>query len=185
MAPLQHLRSTLGKPGTSRLAFPSAFATLLLGATLVLSACGAQEAGAAAIVDGTAISDRDVQTVSEQLNPLSPGGQKLSSSNALLSLILAPYVLAEAQRTGKTVSTSQARQVIAKVADPAPSTLTFVQMQLAVQQLDQASRNSIVSKIAKVKITINPRYGTFDAKRIALTPISPNWIKASAASLAK
>ena len=186
LAPSQHLRSTLGKPRTSRLAFPTAFPTaLLLGATLALSACGAQEAGAAAIVNGAAISERDVQTVSDQLNTISQDGQKLTSSNALLSLILAPYVLAEAERAGKTVSTSQARQVIAKVADPSPSTIEFVQMQLAVQQLDQASKTSIVSELGKAKITINPRYGTFDAEQIVLTPISPNWIKAGATSPAK
>ena len=186
MAPSQHLRSILGGTRTSPLAFPAALTTLLLGATLALSACGAQEAGAAAIVNGTVISDRDVQTVAGQLNTISQGGEKLSSSNALLSLILAPYVIAEAQRAGKAVSASQARQVIAKVADPAPSTIEFVRMQLAIQQLDQASKTSIVNQVGKAKITINPRYGTFDATEIALTPISPNWFpKASAASPAK
>jgi len=182
LAPWQHLRSTLGTPRTSRLASLTA---LMLGATLALSACGAQETGAAAIVDGTAISEHDVQTVSEQLDVLSQDGQKLTASNALLSLILAPYVLAEAGRAGKTVSLSQARQVVAKVADPSPSTLVFVQMQLAVQQLDEASKTTIVGQLGKAKITINPRYGTFDAKQVVITPISPNWLKASASSPAK
>ncbi len=186
MAPRQHLRSILGRSRTSPLAFPAVFTTLLLGATLALSACGAQEAGAAAIVNGTVISDRDVQTVAGQLNTISQGGEKLSSSNVLLSLILAPYVISEAQSAGKTVSTSQARQVIAKVADPAPSTIEFVQVQLAIQQLDQTNRTSIVNEVGKAKITINPRYGTFDATKIELTAISPNWFpKASAASPAK
>ena len=58
-------------------------------------------------------------------------------------------------------------------------------MQLALQSLDQASKTSILTKLGKAKITVNPRYGTFDAKQIALTPISPNWIKASASSAAK
>jgi hypothetical protein len=156
--------------------------TLVLGATLALSACGAQEAGAAAIVNGTVIRDQDVQTVSTQLNTLGDVQQKLSSGSALLSLILAPYVLAEAERAGKTVSASQARQVISKVVDPSPSTIEFVRMQLAVQQLDDASKAAIVKEIGKAKITINPRYGTFDLRQVALTPISPNWIKAGAQS---
>lgn len=160
----------------SRLAFPTA---LVLGASLVLSGCGAQQAGAAAIVNDTVISDRDIQTVSQEVNQIDPGGQKLSSSDALLSLILAPYVLAEAKRTGKAVSASQAREVIAKVPDPSPPTITFVQMQLAVQQLDEASKNSIVGQLGKDKITVNPRYGTFDPTQIVITPTSPNWIKAS------
>ena len=182
MAPSQHLRSTLGKPRGSRLAFPNLFLTLLVGATLALSACGAQEPGAAAIVNGTVISDQEVQTVPDQLNPLAEEGQKLTSSTALLSLILAPYVLAEAERAGKTVSASQARKVIEKVADPSPSTIEFVRMQLVVQQLDDAAKTSIVNALGKAKISVNPRYGTFDATQIALTPISPNCIKAGAPS---
>ena len=182
LAPSQHLRSTLGTPRTSRLGVPILFPALLLGATLALSACGAQEPGAAAIVNGTVISDRQLQTVPDQLNPIAEEGQKLTSSTALLSLILAPYVLAEAERAGKTVSASQARKVIDKVADPSPSTIEFVRMQLAVQQLDDAAKTSIVNALGKAKISVNPRYGTFDATQIALTPISPNWIKAGAPS---
>ena len=185
MAPSQHLRSTLGKPRTSRLAFPSAVTVLLLGATLVLSACGTQEAGAAAIVNGTAISDRDVQTVSDQLNAIAPGGQKISTREALFSLILAPYVRAEAARTGKTVSASEAVKAIDGVVDPAPATIEFVAMRLAVQQIGDASKAAIVGELRKAKISVNPRYGTFDAKEIALNPTSPNWIKATAPSPTK
>lgn len=185
LAPSQHIRSTLGKSRTSRMGFATTSLTLLLGATLALSACGTQEAGAAAIVNGTAISDKDVQTVSLQVNKLAQGQQELSSSNVLLSLILAPYVLAEADRTGKRVADSQARKVLRQVADPAPSTMEFVRMQLSLQSLDQASRTSILTKLGKAKITVNPRYGAFDLKQVALVPISPNWIKTSAATGAK
>jgi len=187
LTPWQHLRSTRGRTGTSRSVCSTALATtLLLGAAPALSACGAaQEAGAAAIVNGTVISDQDVQTVAGQLNKISPEGQKLSSSNALLSLILAPYVLAEAKQVDKAVSVSDARKVIQKVADPAPKTIAFVQMQLALQGLDEASRAAVVKKIGQAKITVNPRYGTFDATAIAITPTAPNWIKASAPQPAK
>lgn len=154
----------------------------MLGATLALSACGAQQSGAAAIVNDTVISDQELQSVSDQLNKLALGGQKLGSSDALISLIIAPYVLAEAKKAGKTVSAAEARKVIAKVADPSPSTISFVQTQLAIQKLDQASKDAILKELGKVKITVNPRYGAFDAKQVALTPISPNWIKTSAPS---
>jgi hypothetical protein len=180
LAPLQNLRSRLGRTHSSRLAFAT---TVVLGATLALSGCGAQQSGAAAIVNDTVISDQDVQSVSDQLNKLAQGGQQLRTGDALISLILAPYVLAEAQRAGKAVSVSQARKVIAKVPDPSPSTIKFVQMQLAIQRLDQASKTSIVNKLGKVKITVNPRYGAFDPKQIALIPIEPNWIKATAPSV--
>ena len=97
-----------------------------------------------------------MQSVTDQVNTLSQGGQKLSSSNALLSLILAPYVLDEAKRVHKTISESQAQQVIGKIADPSPATITFVRMQLAVQELDQASKNLIVGELDKAKITRQP-----------------------------
>ena len=166
--------------------------TLVIGASVALSGCGAQQPGAAAIVNDTTvrhqdivISDEDAQSVSEELNTLAQGGQELKVSDALLSLILAPYVLDEAKRVGKTVSASEARKVIAKVANPSPSTIAFVQMQLAIQKLDQASKTRIVDELGKVKITVNPRYGAFDVTTITLTPIEPNWIKASALSPAK
>ena len=165
---------------------------LVIGASLALSGCATQQPGAAAIVNDTAvrhqdivISDEDVQSVPLELNALAQGGQELKVSDALLSLILAPYVLDEAQRVGKTVSASEARKVIAKVANPSPSTIAFVQMQLAIQKLDQASKTLIVDELGKVKITVNPRYGAFDVTKIELTPITPNWVKPSAPSPAK
>jgi len=165
---------------------------LVIGASLALSGCGTQQPGAAAIVNDTAvrhqdivISDAEAQSVPLELNKLAQGGQELKVNDALLSLILAPYVLDEAKRVGKTVSDSEARKVIAKVSNPSPSTIAFVQMQLSIQKLDQASKTRIVAELGKAKITVNPRYGTFDVTQIALTPIEPNWIKASAPSPAK
>lgn len=163
--------------------------TFLLSGSLVLpalSACGTQEAGAAAIVDGTTISDKALQNASTQLNTLAQGQQqKLTPSVVLLNLILAPYVLAEAARTGKPIPDAQARQVIAKVPNPSRLTVDFVRMQLAIQSLNDVSKASILTKLDKAKITVNPRYGTFDAKNVALTPTTPNWIKSAAASPAK
>lgn len=159
--------------------------TLLLGATLALSACSSQQAGAAALVGGTTIRDQDVQNVSTELNTLTQGQQKLTPSIVLVNLILAPYVLAEADRTGKPITDAQARKVIAKVAKPAPATVQFVRMQLAIQSLNQASKTTILAELANAKITVNPRYGTFDPKQVSIAPTAPNWIKPTASSPAK
>ena len=159
--------------------------TLLLGATLALSSCGTQQAGTAAIVDGSAISDKDVQNVSVQLNKIATGGQKLTPTIVLLNLILAPYVIAEADLAGKGVSDAEARKVINKVANPSRQTLDFVRMQMEIQSLTPAAKTSILSKLAKAKVTVNPRYGSFDATKIALIPTSPNWIKAAPATGSK
>ena len=188
LAPSQHIRSTLGRARTSRtsrMAFSAQLLTLLLGATLALSACGAQQAGAAAIVDGKTISAQDVQTASLQLNTFEPGQQQFTPSVVLRNLILGPFVLAEASRNGKTVSDAQARQAIAKVANPSPSTITYVKTALAIQTLSPASKTSILAKLAKAQITVNPRYGAFDATQGEVLPTSPNWIKASASPGAK
>lgn len=181
----QNLRSSAGNIRTSRMMFATKLLALSLAAPLVLSGCGTQEIRAAAIVDGNAISDKDVQTVAGQINALNTSGQKIASKDVLFFLILAPFIRDEARRTGKTVSAADARKAIAKVSDPAPATIELVQMQLEGQKLDQASGASIVKALGKAKITVNPRYGTFDAKTVALVPNVPNWIKAGAAPGAK
>lgn len=179
LAPSQHLRTTSGRTRISRLALPTA---LVLVAALTLSGCGAQQTGAAAIVGDTVISDKDVQNVSDQINTFTGGGEKqLTLNTALLSLILAPFVLAEAERAGKTVAPSQARQFIAKVVDPSAPTIEFVQMQLEWPQLDQTSQARLLKALEKVKVTVNPRYGTLDPTKPAISAISPNWIKTGAA----
>jgi hypothetical protein len=179
---LQHLRSRLGRTRASRLALPAT--TFLLSASLALSACGAaQEAGAAAIVDGKAISDQEVQTVTSEFNAISPE-EKTTPRDALFSLIVAPYILAEAKRAGKSVPADAIRKSIEKGGTkPTDATITFVQTQLALRQdspsrLDDASKASVAKEVRKAKITVNPRYGTFDVTGI--TPTSPNWLKPSA-----
>jgi hypothetical protein len=175
----------MGTSRSFRRPFPAVFLTFLLGSTLGLSSCGTQESSSAAIVNGASISEQDVQSISSQVNALAQGGQKLTTSDALLSMILAPYVLDEAKRVHKTIGESQARLVVKKIANPSAATLRFVEMQIAVQELDQASRNRIVGELEKAKITVSPRYGTFDLKQIKVVPISPNWIKASASTPVK
>ena len=186
LAHSQHSLSTLGRPRSFRRPFPAAFLTVLLGATLGISACGPQEASSAAIVNGVSISDQDVQSISDQVNALNQGGQKFSPNDALLGLILAPYVRDEARRVHKTVAESQAKDFIkSKIPHPSAATLTFFEMNLAAQGLDQASKNLIVGELNKAKITVNPRYGRFDPKQIKVIPISPDWFKASATTPVK
>lgn len=182
LAPSQHPSSTPSRTRTSRAALTT---VVLFVAALALSACGSQQAGAAAIVNGTTISEKNVQTVSTQLNTLAQGEQKLTTSIVLLNLILAPYVIAEADRAGKGVPDAQARKVITQVDKPTRQTLDFVRMQLAIPSLTTAAKTAILAKVAKADITVNPRYGTFDAEQIVISPNTPNWIKAPAPAVAK
>ena len=178
MALSAHLRSPAGKTRTSRMALAMVSSALLLGATMVLTSCGNQSSDAAAIVNGTVIKDNDVQNVTQQLNASVQGEQqKLTSNNVVLSLILAPYVKAEAIRAGKSIPDTVVRKAIENVPSPSLSTVDFARMQIALQSLDQPSKDRIVDALGKAEITINPRYGTFDPKRIELVSNAPNWIK--------
>jgi hypothetical protein len=166
LAPSHHLR-------------PLTSLALLLSVTLGLSACGAiQQSGAAAIVNGTAISDQDLQTVVKQINSVAPEGQKAPTNDLLVKMIVARFVLAEADRAHKTISDADARKTFPDLPNPAPPTMKLFRMQGLVAQLDQASRDAIGKEIDKAKITINPRYGTYDATK-GIVPNSPNWLKPS------
>ena len=183
LAPSQHPSSTLSRIRTSRAALAT---VVVLVAALALSACGTQQPGAAAVVNGTTISEKNVQTVSTQLNTLAQGEQKLTPSIVLLNLILAPYVLAEADRAGKGIPDAQARKVIAKVPSPSRQTLDLVRMNMAIASLTPAAKTAILAKLGKAEISVNPRYGSFDPKKkLAIVSTTPNWIKASAPSGAK
>jgi len=183
LAPSQHLSST---PGRTRTARASLVTVVLLVATMALSGCGTQQPGAAAIVDGTTISEKDLQTVTGQLNSLAQGEQKLAPGDILMNLILMPYVLAEADRAGKAVPDAQARKVIAKVPSPSRQTLDLVRMNMAIASLTPAAKTAILTKLGKAEITINPRYGSLDPKKeLAIVSKTPNWIKTTAPSGAK
>lgn len=176
----RHLRTALGR----RRAAP---VVLLLGASLLVSACEPKQSDTAAVVNDTVISEEDVQTVSRQISTLNEG-QPFTTSNALFGLILAPFVFAEGNRQRKSIADEQVLQVIGKVPNPTPATADFVKMNLLLQQLDPASQNLVGTELGKARIVVNPRYGKYLPKR-GLVPrcdrsaselcINPNWIKVS------
>jgi hypothetical protein len=179
LAPSQHIRSMPGTtraPRTPRRSFAAAPLVLLLGATLALSGCGTQQASTAAIVDGTPITEQAVQSVSRQ--------QDVTSSTALLGLILAPYVFAEGNRVRQSASDVEVLAVIDKVSKPSLATAQFVRTRLVLEKLTPASQITVVNELSKAKITVNPRYGTFKAL-LGLVPNNPNWIKAGTSAEAR
>jgi hypothetical protein len=179
LTPSQHIRSM---PGTTRASrtprrrFEAAPLVLLLGATLALSGCGTQQAATAAIVGGNPISEQAVQSVARQ--------QDVSSSTALLGLILAPYVVAEGNRVRQGASDDEVLAVINKVTKPSLATAQFVRTRLVLGKLTPESQIAVVNQLSKAKVTVNPRYGTFKAL-LGLVPSSPNWIKVSTSPEAK
>lgn len=156
--------------------------TLLLGATLVLSSCGTQQAGTAATVDGTIISEKDVQAVAAELAPTAPAAPRIPSI-VLRNLILEPYVMAAAGNTAP--DDAEVRKAIAQVANPSALALDVVRTNLAIQSLSDESKTSILAKLRKAKISVNPRYGVFDLDQVEVIPIASNWVKAGPTSGAK
>ena len=157
-------------------------AALVLGAAVLLSGCGTQQPGAAAIVDGRVISDDDAQQVAQQISTVPGIQQKLTPADTLVSLILAPFVIDQAEQDGKGVSESQARAAVKEIRNPSPATVEFVRTSLAANALSAQARTAVLAQVGKAKITVNPRYGTLDRKQLALKPPAPNWMKPAAPS---
>lgn len=167
------MRATASRPRQAR----AVAACVLLGAG-ALSGCAPHESGAAAIVGDRVISDADVQTATSQVNTALPNLQsRLTNGTTVVSLIIAPYVLGAAASGGHAVSTTQARQAISKLANPSSATLTFVQSQLAVNQLTPAQVTAVLAQLKAAKIRVSPRYGTFNPKTVQLASPLPNWVK--------
>jgi hypothetical protein len=157
-------------------------AALLLAAAVLLTGCGGQRPGAAAVVDGRVISDDDAQQVAQQISTVPGVQQKLTPADTLVSLILAPFVIDEAQKDGKGISEDQARAAVKEIKNPTPATLEFVRTSLAANALSEQARTAVLSEVGKAKITVNPRYGTLDRKQLTLKAPAPNWIKPAAPS---
>jgi hypothetical protein len=151
---------------------------------MLVSGCGAKQSDTAAVVNGTVISENDVQTVSRQRSAADQGREKFSASDALFGLILAPFVFAESNRQRKSVPDQQVLQIIGKIPKPTPATANFVKMQLLLQQLDPTSLTRIGAQLGQAKIVVNPRYGTYLPKQ-GLVQTSPNWIKVSTSPAAR
>ena len=66
--------------------------------------------------------------------------QKVTPADTLVSLILAPYVLDQAEKDGKGISESQARAAVKEIKNPAPATLEFVRTSLAANGLSEQAR---------------------------------------------
>ncbi|HET7475485.1 MAG TPA: hypothetical protein VFJ97_05615 [Dermatophilaceae bacterium] len=145
-----------------------------------LGACGVNEAGAAAVVNDRVVSERDAQVAAAEANKGLEGLQApFSAATALPWLILSPFVLAEAAREGRGVSEYQARSALTKLADPSPATVELVRVILAAQNtLSDAGIQRVLAEVGRAKVSVNPRYGSFDPKQPGrLTPVIPSWVR--------
>lgn len=146
----------------------------------VLAVAGCATADTAAVVNGHRISEQEVQDATTQITKAYPDSS-LNTASALSSLVMASFINQVAEESGKGLSDSAARAAIANIEDPVPATLELVKSSLSSQQLTSVEQGKVVELASKAKVTLNPRYGTFDSKEVSFGVSQPNWIKAEPA----
>jgi peptidyl-prolyl cis-trans isomerase SurA len=155
-------------------------------AAVALAACTPAQAGAAAVIGDRRISTSEVSQATQgikQGNPQLAQGKGLDRT-VLFFLVISPYVLSAAEQNGVGVSADTARQMLPNAQDPDPGAVRVLRTFVALQQLQQAGKNDALTQIQKdvtaAKPELNPRYGTFDVKQMAVVDAPPNWIVPSA-----
>ena len=163
-------------------------AVLALGAALATAGCGATSADRAATVDGTVISESDLQTTMREVNSMEPAlvQNALSPSGTLTALVQAPVVLDVLAGKGIAVSDSVARRTATErgLRDPSEGTLQIVRLATAIGnaqqagQITEADAATLQERLGALDVTVNPRYGSFDPQTASVQLTQPGWITA-------
>ena len=170
---------TKGHPVKAFTVLRGSIAAAVVAGVLAVSGCAT--ADTAAIVNGHRITEQEVQEATSQITKAYPDST-LDSANALSSLVMAGFINQVADESGKGLSDSAAKAAVAEIEDPSPATLELVKSSLASQQLTTVEQGKVVELARKAEVTLNPRYGTFDAKQVRFDASRPNWIKAEPAT---
>lgn len=145
-----------------------------LGGGLSLTGCGTTNV--AAIVDGSVITQDEVEAAADQLNEQFDPPQPITPKQVLGALIIAPTVISSAEKYGHPQAADAAATSLTKVSDPAASTVAIIQENTALQAAQQAEQQELVAAVTKLKVTVNPQYGAFDPNTATVTDITPSWI---------
>lgn len=167
-------RGERGKPVKAFKFLRGSVVAILAGSVLAVSGCAT--ADTAAVVDGQRITEQEAQEAARQVTKVQPDSG-LDTPQAVASLVMARFINQVADQAGKGLSDSAARAAVASIPDPAPSTLQLVKASLAWNQMTSEEQNKAVTAASKANITVNPRYGSFDAKNVRFSASTPNWIK--------
>lgn len=152
------------------------------GVAVLLTGCSASQVGAAAVVDGRRIT---VQQVSDAVAGIQRGNPQLAQTSGLdrtvlFFLVLSPWLLPAAQDNQVGVSESEARALLPKTTTPDAAAVRVLRTFLALQKLQQAGKTEALAQVQKdvtaARPELNPRYGTFDLKQMAIVDSPPNWL---------
>ncbi len=175
----------------ARTSRPLGIAASLVAAGLALTACTAQP-GAAAVVDGQRITERALADSSAALQPFLQ--TQLAPRTMLSSMIQAPVTLEVAAEHGFSASASDAENYLNSIAEQsqveAPETfpegtLDVTRMLMVTQMFTSSEADAegiqaeISEQMADLDVTINPRYGEWDAtgaSGIFIAQSDPAWL---------
>ncbi|MEO3936277.1 hypothetical protein V3N99_05890 [Dermatophilaceae bacterium Soc4.6] len=152
-------------------------------ATGVASCSTVDKVSAAAIVDGDRITSDQLATTTEQFNSHLTAaltkGQQVPESAILNQLVLGKALDGYLAMHGGFKQSLAYAQLLALVPSPTARTQDLVRSVVALGDgsIPQADQAQLFTLAKKMKVELNPRYGTFDPSRVALVSSTPNWIK--------
>jgi hypothetical protein len=178
---------------------------LAIGMTPVLSACGTHQAGAAAIVGDQRITVDQLQTATTEVRHLVRDPTQITQELVLGWLIANPSAVQVATQKGQAVSRDDALRFFTQAnfknseggTTPSDASVSAVQTAatlqlLAGQDVDpttaKANVDQVLADLKADKVTVNPRYGTFDyawdaqTQTFTLSPPKANWLATPTAS---
>ncbi len=166
-------------------------AVLALGAALATAGCGVTSAGRAAVVDGSVISETEVQDATRELNALEPAlfETELRTSDTLGLLIQARSLNEMLEGKGAVVSESVGRQLTTSrgLEEPSEGALEIVRLATAITSAGQAGKltnedfEQALAATGERDVTVNPRYGSFDPQTATIQLTQPGWITSATA----
>ena len=153
--------------------------------------------GAAAVVDGQKIPERDISTAVSQWQPVVQ--QQLTPATMLSTVIRAPIVLEVAADHGISASEEDGAAYLDSLAEQSqiepPETYADITIEVARMQMVLGTLNSgqvntdgiaeeLTERTNALDVTVNPRYGEWDAQAASggfIAPVTPDWLIAPAA----
>lgn len=170
-----------------------ALASLAVACGVALTGCGstavtevgqAEPRTAAATIGDRTITIGDVQEATAGVNTFiqeQGGSQQLGARDVLTTLIYAPEIMTTARDSGVSVPSSAAvERVLGQLGiDQAPATVEFIRAQAVREQMTPEQLQAAVSS-ADGDVSLNPRYGTFDAQQ-GIVDSRPNWLAETSA----
>lgn len=160
----------------------------LLVAGLALAGCSYQP-GAAAVVDGRTITERQLAQASTELSEIL--GNPVSTPVVLQTLIVAPTAIQVASRNGLAVSAQQAQEMLEQesaqgeagtvgeeeYSDPTLTVGRYLMLQNMITIDPEGAQigAELSEAIDELDVELNPRYGEWDPME-GPTPVQPDWI---------